>query len=238
MALECLIVTSDPTLIGHVQASLGTHGISLHLRQDAASAIEFVSRRHLDGLVIDCDDVPGGAKALTELRSSPANKQTFILAIINGWTSSEEALDLGADFALSKPLQQTRLRSVVDLAIPRMEREHRRYFRYDVDLPVRFQNPLGQSFPARMKNISEGGLAIQLMDPVKLQGVLAVEFDFPSVEPQVCRAKADVVWSDSFVMGLRFLHVEKDSRIALETWLRSLESQFRFHEPAQRTETL
>jgi len=232
MGLECLIVTGDPTLIGHVQASLGTHGASLHLRQDAASAIELVSRRHLDGLVIDCDDVPGGADALTTLRSSPANKQTFILAVVNGCTSSEEALDRGADFVLSKPIQQARLRDVVDIAIPRMEREHRRYFRYDVDLPVRFQNPLGQFFTARMKNISEGGLAIKLIDPVKLQGVLVVEFELPSVEPRVCHAKADVVWSDSFVIGLRFLHIELDSRVALETWLSSLESQLRFHEPA------
>jgi CheY-like chemotaxis protein len=228
-------VTCDPTLLGHVQASLGTHGVSLHLRQDSASAIELVSRRHLDGLVIDCDDVPGGTKALTELRNSPANKQTFILAVVNCCTSSEEALDLGADFALSKPIQQTRLRTVVDMAIPRMEREHRRYFRYDVDLPVRFQNPLGQSFTARMKNVSEGGLAIQLIDPVRLKGVVMVEFELPSVEPQVCHAKADVVWSDSFAMGLRFLHIEKESHAGLQTWLSSLESQFRLQETGRRT---
>ncbi len=235
MGLECLIVTCDPILLGHVQASLGTHGVSLHLRQDSTSGMELVSRRHLDGLVIDCDDVPGGTRALTELRNSPANKQTFMLAVVNGWTSSEEALDLGADFALSKPIQQTRLRTVLDIAIPRMEREHRRYFRYEVDLPVRFQNPLGQSFAARMKNVSEGGLAIKLIDPVRLKGVVMVEFELPSVEPQVCHAKADVVWSDSFAMGLRFLHIEKQSHVGLQTWLSTLESQLRFQEPGQRT---
>ena len=211
MGLECLIVTCDPTLLGHVQASLGTHGASLHLRQDAASAIEFVTRRHLDGLVIDCDDVPGGTKAITELRNTPANKQTLILAVVNGWTSAEEALDLGADFALSKPIQQTRLRSVLDIAVPKMEREHRRYFRYDVELPVRLRNPLGQMFPARMQNVSEGGLAIKLIDPLRIKGVVTVEFEIPSVEPQAFHAKADVVWSDSFVMGLRFLYIEKHS---------------------------
>src|ERR1039458_2544352 len=123
----------------------------------------------LDGLVIDCDDVPGGTKAIPELRNTPANKQTLILAVVNGWTSAEEALDLGADFALSKPIQQTRLRRVLDIAIPKMEREHRRYFRYDVDLPVRFRNPLGQSFTTRMQNVSEGGLAIKLIDPLRIK---------------------------------------------------------------------
>jgi CheY-like chemotaxis protein len=235
MGLECLIVTCDLTLLGHIQASLGTHGASLQLRQDSASAIEFASRRHLDGLVIDCDDVPGGTKALPDLRRTPANKQTLILAVVNGWTSAEEVLDLGADFALSKPIQQTRLRGVLDIAIAKMEREHRRYFRYDVDLPVRFRNPLGQSFTARMQNVSEGGLAIRLMDPVRLKGVVIVEFELPSVEPQTFQAKADVVWSDSFVMGLRFLYIEKHSEVALQTWLSSLEARFGFHETAQRT---
>lgn len=228
-------MTCDTTLLRHVQAGLGTHGASLQLRQDCASAIELASRRHLDGLVIDCDHVPGGRGALAELRKTPANRQTLILAVVSGLTSAEEALDLGADFVLNKPIQQTRLRGVLDIAIPKMEREHRRYFRYDVDLPVRFSNPLGQSFTARIQNISEGGLAIKLTNPVKLTGVVLVEFDLPSIEPQAFQAKADVVWSDSFVMGLRFLYIERNSGVALQTWLSSLESRLRFHELAQQT---
>jgi CheY-like chemotaxis protein len=229
MGLECLIMTRDSTLLGHVQTSLGAHGASLHLRQDSASAIEVVSRRHLDGLVIDCDDVSGGSKALPELRRSPANKQTPILAVVNGVTTAEEALDLGADFVLSKPIRQSRLRGVLDIATPKMEREHRRYFRYEVDLPVRFSNLLGQSFAAQMQNVSEGGLAIKLIDPVKLTGVVVVEFDLPSIEPHPFHAKTDVVWNDSFAMGLRFLYIEKHSEVALQTWLSSLEAQFHFH---------
>ena len=57
-----------------------------------------------------------------------------------------------------------------------------------------------------------------------------MEFELPSVEPQAFHAKADVVWSDSFVMGLRFLYIEKHSGVALQTWLNSLEAQFHFRE--------
>jgi len=184
--------------------------------------------------MIDCDDVPGGTKALARLRSTPANQQTLIIAIVNGSTSSEAALDLGANFVVSKPIHQTRLRSVLHIAVAKMEREHRRYFRYDVDLPLRFRNPLGQSVTASMKNVSEGGLAIKLVDPVRLEGVVIVEFQLPSVEPQTFHAKAEVVWSDSFVVGLRFLYIEKESGLALQTWLNSLESQFRFRESVHR----
>jgi CheY-like chemotaxis protein len=235
MTLECLIVTCDPTLIGHVQASLGTHGASLELRQDSASAIELASRRHLDGLVIDCDDVPGGAKALAQVRSSSANKQTLMVAVVNGSTSVEVALDLGASFVLSKPIQQSRLRSILAIGVPRMEREHRRYFRYDVDLSARLGNPLGHSLTAKIMNVSEGGLAIKLVAPAKFDGVVTLEFELPSVEPKTFHAKADVVWHDAFVVGLRFLYIEKDSRIALQTWLNSLAAQLPCREMPRST---
>jgi hypothetical protein len=68
------------------------------------------------------------------------------------------------------------------------------------------------------------------MAPVSLTGVVNVEFELPSVEPQAFYAKGDIVWSDSFMMGLRFLHIEKHSGVALQTWLGLLEAQSRFHE--------
>lgn len=234
MGLECLILTGDPALLADLRTTLGARGISLQYRQDSDSAIELASRRHLDGLVVDCD-VPGSAKALDELRNSSANKQTLILAVSNDSTRERDAIELGADFALNKPLQQTRLGNILELAIPKMEREHRRYFRYQVHLPVRFRDPLQQDFlSASIQNISEGGLAIKLADPVKLKGVVIVEFDLPSVEPQLFHGKAEVVWSDSFVMGLRFLYIEKDAATCFHSWLNSLEAQARFHESAQK----
>jgi len=234
MGIECLIVTADPALIGQVKANLDPHGASLDLRQDSASAIELTSRRHLDGMVIDCDDVPGGTNALIQVRSSRSNKQTPIFAVVNGTTSGGAALELGANFVLGKPIQEARLHSVIESVVPKMEREHRRYFRYEVDVPAQFRNHQGQSFNTRVKNVSECGLAVKLIDPFRLEGVVVVEFEVPSLDPRGFRAKADVVWSDSFAMGLRFLYIEKESGAALQSWLGSLESQYRFRAMAQR----
>ena len=233
MALECLLVTSDSTLYGQIKLAFDTHAASLDFRQDSVSAIELAARRHMDGLVIDCDGVAGGAEAIAQVRNSRSNKEAVIIAVVNGLTSVETALDLGANLVLCKPIHETRLRSVLDIALAKMECEHRRYFRYNIDLPVRFRNHLGQSFTARMKNVSEGGLAVRLVDPAHLKGVVPVEFDIPSVEPQAFQAKADVVWSDSFEMGLRFLHIEKHSEVALKSWLSSLESQYQFRGSAE-----
>lgn len=225
MALDCLVVTCDSNLLGQIKANLSARGASLDLRRDSASAIEIAARRHWDGLIIDCDEVGGGTQALANMRHSRSNQQTLIIAVLNGSTSTEKALELGANFVLSKPIEESRLCSVLDIAVPKMEREHRRYFRYEIDLPVRFQNHLGQSFNARMKNVSEGGMAIRLFYPVHLKGVVPVNFDIPSIEPKPFHAKADAVWNDAFAMGLRFLHIDKTCELAFQSWLSSLESQ-------------
>ncbi len=234
MGLECLVVTSDSVLLGYFRTSLGMRGALVQHRQDSASAMELACRHHLDGVMIDCDGVPGGVGALAQLRSGSANRQTPVIAIVNGFTSPETALNLGADFVLSKPIQQSRLRSVLHVAVAKMEREYRRYFRYDVDLPLQFRSPLGQALAADMKNVSESGLAIRLANPVHLKGVVNVEFDLPSVQPQKFHAKADVVWRDSFVVGLRFLYIEKEAGAGLRAWLNTLESQSRLRESSPR----
>src|ERR1700674_3428 len=230
MALECLLVTCDSTLLAQIKSVINTYAASLDLRQDSVSAIELVGRRHWDGLVIDCDDVTGGTEALAKVRSSRSNKETVIVAVVNGSTSVGTALDLGANFVLRKPIQVTRLRGVFGVALDKMECEHRRYFRFGIDLPVRFRNHSGESFTGRMKNVSEGGLAIKLLDPMHLKGVVPVEFDIPSIESQPFQGKAGVGWRHSFERGLRFLYIEKESGVALKSWLNLLEAQCRLRE--------
>ncbi len=73
---------------------------------------------------------------LTEIRGSRSNKASVVLAVVNGTTSVSTAFDAGAAFVLGKPVQDRQLRSLLDVALPRMAREHRRYFRAKVDLPV------------------------------------------------------------------------------------------------------
>jgi DNA-binding NarL/FixJ family response regulator len=234
MALQCLMVTRDPNLLSHLRTSLTQHGASLDLRQDSQSALELASRRHWDGIIVDCDDVPGGAEAMAKMRSTHSNQQTLIFAVVNGSTRADEALDLGANFVISKAGHETRLDGILDATIPKMEREHRRYFRYEVDLPVRLRNHDGHKFTARMKNISEGGLAIKLVDPLRLEGLVTLDFNVPNINSELFQAKADVVWSDSFAMGLRFLYTDKDSAIILQAWLNSLEAQAQLHETSHR----
>ena len=231
--MSCLLLTSDPALLKVIRTSFSATGVELELRTDAAGAIEVSARRHLDGFVIDCDDVPKATDVLARIRNSRSNKLSVVFAVVNATTPVSTAVGAGANFVLGKPVQDKLLRSFLDIALPRMEREHRRYFRHKVDLPVQLSHYTGETFAGKILNVSEGGLALTPFGPAAVEGVVTVQFDLPSAEPQAFQAKADVVWSDASAMGLRFLRIEPHCRSHFEAWLHSLEAQLQFRESVQ-----
>src|ERR1700730_3735357 len=109
MGIQCLILTHDAALLSALRVKCSEFGLGIIMRKDAASAIEISKRCHLDGFIIDCDDVPEGVETLSNIRSNPANKRPVILAIVNGGTSFIQACEMGANFVLRKPVQDTSL---------------------------------------------------------------------------------------------------------------------------------
>jgi CheY-like chemotaxis protein len=236
MGLNCLLLTSDATLLEVIRTGFSATSAELEMRTDAASAIELLGRRHLDGFIIDCDDALGATDVLTEIRGSRSNKTSVIVAVVNGTTSVSAAVDAGANFVLGKPVQDKQLRSLLDIALPRMAREHRRYFRHKVNLPVELLCYTGETFVGKITNVSEGGIALTHFGPAAVEGVVTVQFGLPSTEPHTFQAKAAVVWNDAATMGLRFLRIEPACLSSFEAWLDSLESQLQFRELAQSSD--
>ena len=102
MGLECLLLTRDSALLSAIQAKFNELGIEILVRKDPALAVELSRRRHLDGCVIDCDDVLGGKEALSDIPGNRANKQSVMVAIVSGGISVK-----GQPSWLNKPLQPT-----------------------------------------------------------------------------------------------------------------------------------
>jgi DNA-binding response OmpR family regulator len=194
MGLDCLLLTRDATLLEVIRTGFSPTKVELEIRTDAASAIELAARRHLDGFVIDCDDVTGATDSHRDTRQS-LHKSSVVFAVVNGTTSVSTAVDAGANFVLGKPVQHKQLRSLLDTALPRMEREHRRYFRHKVDLPVELLCYSGETFTGKIRNVSEGGLALTHFGPAAVERIVTVQFGLPSSEPQTFQAKAAVVWN-------------------------------------------
>ena len=207
--------------------------VDVELRTDAASAIELSARRHLDGFMIDRDDVSGARDLLPRIRSSGSNQRSVVFVVVNDITSIDTVFKAGANFVLAKPVQDTVLRGFLEIAVSRMEREHRRYFRHKLSVPARLFCKTGESFTGKILNVSEGGLAMAPFGPVPVQRVVRVQFELPSVEPQNFKAEAEVVWNDAHAVGLRFLRIAPECRSNFAAWLDSLEAQLQFRQSTQ-----
>ena len=236
MALTCLLLTNDAALLNVVRTTFAASRVGLEVRADAQSALEFAGRRHIDGFVIDCDDVHGAGDALASIRNGRSNKLSVVFAVLNGKTSVGAAVEAGANFVMGKPVADTLLRSQLEIALPRMERDHRRYFRHRIDLPITLSGT-GDSVVGKILNVSEGGLALTQFGPAAIEDTVTIQFDLPGTTARVFRAKAEVVWKDAFAIGLRFLRVEPGCRLSFEEWLESLEAQLQFRESAPSNTT-
>ena len=237
MGLNFLLLTRDTTLLKVMQSSFSAATVGLQLRTDAASAIELSARRRFDGFVIDCDDVSGAPDVLAKVRSSRSNNQSVVFAVVNGTTAVTTAVEAGADFVLAKPVQDKQLGSFLDIVLPRIEREYRRYFRHKVDLPIKLVCDTGKTLAGTIINVSEGGLALIHLVPAPIKGMVTVQFGLPSAQPQNFQARAQVVWNDAYAMGLRFVNIEPSCRSWFEAWLDSLAAQLQFRKSAQSSNT-
>jgi CheY-like chemotaxis protein len=232
MGLTCLLLTNDAALLSVVRTAFNASRVGLEVRADAESAVELAGRRHIDGFVIDCDDVHGAGDALATIRNGRSNKLSVVFAVLNGKTSVSAAVEAGANYIVGKPVPEPLLRSQLEIALPAMERDHRRYFRHRVNLPITLSGAT-ESVVGKIMNVSEGGLALTQFGPAAIEGTVAIQFDMPGTTARVFRAKAEVVWKDAFAIGLRFLRVEPACRPSFEAWLESLEAQLQFREDAQ-----
>jgi hypothetical protein len=231
MRLQCLLVTQERGLLEVVRPALEDCGIEIEVRSEAASANEICVRRHLDGFLIDCDDVPGGRGLLTLIRGSGSNGMSTIFAVVNGTTSVSQAMEEGANFVLGKPLAPERFESYLKIARVSMEREHRRYFRFTVDMPARVIPGNELPVQGRMVNISEGGLAMRMGASGNVRDTVRLEFELPSIEPFTVHCKGEVVWADTGgLVGIRFLYMGEDARQRLQDWLSQLYAQLELHD--------
>ena len=230
MALQCLLLTQDHNLLDLMRPSLQGYGIECEVRNEWQSAAEVCARRHLDGFILDCDDVPGGIGLIEEIRNGRSNKQSTIVAVLNGKTTFPEALERGANFVLSKPIGKDHLSSYLKVARVFMEREHRRYFRYSVDLPLKLETTDQINFNGKMINVSEGGMLLRVLRPTNVNGTVRLSFDLPTITPHRIQMKGEIVWADKEgQLGVRFHFVPDDARVDFLDWLSMLESQGALH---------
>ncbi len=219
MNLESLLVCRDADVVRVLRPTLEKLAIEVEVSAAARSGAEILSSAKFDAVIVDCDDLQGGADVLRSLRQNASNKTSVSFAILNGKTTTQQAFEMGANFVLQKPITTAGTLRCFNTAMSFMVREKRRYFRCPVEMPVKLQFSQGEEMKATSTNLSEGGMAIHFEGTLTKNTIAKVQFTLPGTKVSM-EPKGEISWADGLGRaGIRFQDVPESSRAQLEQWI-------------------
>ena len=241
MEMTCLLLTRDDQVIRVLRRIIEELEIGLEVFTGADKAAEEMERRKYDAILIDCDDVHNAITVLCSVRLTPSNKTSTVFAIVNGITPVTTAIDLGANLALEKPIDEYKARHALRSVHSLMVQERRRYFRYAVETAVtlRFDDKekgqeVRREILATAINLSEGGMAIKLKAAVPQRvRTVVLKFNLPGTQDWL-EITGSIAWADETGhAGLRFENMAFSLKERLAKYLREAEEKRKQEPPAK-----
>jgi len=181
--------------------------------------LDLLDTSKFDAIIVDCDDVAGGTDVLAGVQQAPSNKRAIAIALINGTTSMRAAFEMGAHFALDKPVTLERVLRSLRAAHGFMITEQRRYFRHAVSSKAYLSFGVVRDLTCNVTNVSDGGMAIALGEHISPGWVVDVRLELPGTS-DVVEVKGEFAWSDGKGnAGVRFVYLPIESKRSLGRWL-------------------
>jgi len=219
--MHLLLLSHDLETVAAFRRSSGEMGIHLYLCEEAREARSALREHRYDAVAIDCDDTHAGRLVLKSVRQARANHRAVVLAILNGDTQGADALDMGANLVLNKPVSSELAREELRRLRTLVGADERRFPRYAAQGTAYLS--FGQTVDRRAEivNLALGGMGVRLADRIVEDEILRVRFQLPGTA-SVVQAQAEIVWTDpQGVVGLRFVSLAGASRAALEKWIQA-----------------
>ncbi len=220
MSLEVLLLSNDLALLNTIRRVCDDSSIVMRLAADAVEAEGMLSKGKFDGVIVDCDEIPGSVSVIQNLRKGASNRSAVAFVIRNGHAITvRNAFEAGANFVLDKPVNVDRATRCMRAAHGLLIRERRRYFRVPVDFPVELSFGDGVMIEAKVTNLSEGGISVRSPHALS-KAPVKVSFFLPGTKTKI-EAKAEVSWTagDSCQGGVRFIYMSDSMQQEVAIWL-------------------
>lgn len=217
--MHLLLLSHDLETVAAFRRSSGEMGIHLYLCEEAREARSALREHRYDAVVIDCDDTHAGRTVLKSVRQGRANRATVVLAILNGDTHGADAVDMGANLVLNKPISCDLARQQLRRVRALVGNDERRFPRYPAEgtAYVSFGRTVDRR--ADIINLALDGMGLRLHDPVEDDDILRLRFQLPGTTA-VIQAQGEIVWTDpQGGVGIRFVGLSGNSRVELEKWV-------------------
>jgi len=217
--LDGLLCTTDQQVLRVMRPALDTFAIETQVCTELGSAVDAVTHRRLDTVIVDWNGGYNPIRVLRATRGSSWNSKSTILAVVNEDHEMHSALRSGANFLIQKSSDTDGVSRCLRAAYGTMLLQRRRTARCPVNIPVvaRFSE-LGK-IEARISDISVGGVALQCTQAVGVNLNVSMSFLLPTSNIMI-HAAGKVVNADARGRaGICFSFVPENEIKLLESWL-------------------
>ena len=216
--LDGLLFTSDTQVLCVMNQILQSFAIATQVCSELDPALDAVTHRRLDAVIVDWDGVPDPTRIVRATRKSSPNSNSTIVAMVSG-KSETHALLVGANFMIHKPTDIEHARRCMRAAYGTMLQNRRRSARVPVEVPVVARVAEVGELQARICDLSVGGFGLQCGQALPVNCEVLAQFTLPG-NAGVIHATGKVANASSTGRaGVRFSFIPEDDRNLLESWL-------------------
>jgi CheY-like chemotaxis protein len=216
--LDGLLFSGDAQVLGVMNQLLDSFTIRTEVCGELDSALEAVTHRRLDAVIVDWNSVPDPNRVVCAARKSSPNSNSTIVALVEPG-SEAYALLAGANFMINKPTNLDEARRCMRAAHGTMLQNRRRAARVAIDLPVVLRVIEGERHEARICDISIGGIAVRSQRPLRLDQKITALFTLPRTAELIYLSGAVVNADGKGRAGIRFSFIPDEDLARLQTWL-------------------
>jgi PilZ domain len=214
-----LIVCGDFEASRQITDTLAGHALLVERCVDPSLALERLSRRKYEAVIVDLSFEGRAVQLLQQIRNTQSNRTAVTFAVTSDAENTAFALKQGFGFVLERPLTAESIAHTLKVAYGLIVRERRRYFRYSIVVPAVLTIKGMPVQYARTINVSEGGMAV--CAPIRLVPGSETAVEFTLTDPKLrLSCDARVCWyREHGEAGLSFLFLPSDMVSGLQQWL-------------------
>jgi hypothetical protein len=216
--LDGLLFSNDLQVLGVMHQVLSNFAIETEACSDIGTALDAVTHRRLDAIIVDWEDTHDPTRIVRSARKSSPNGDSTIVALVNAG-SETHALLVGANFMIHKPADVEHAGRCMRAAYGTMLQNRRRAARVPADIPVQARIAEIGIVNARISDLSVGGFALQCGQPLQVNWEVLATFPLPNTDHRIHVTGKVVNANGAGRAGVRFSFVPEEDLEILETWL-------------------
>jgi len=221
MRLEGVLLTSDAQVLCVMNQVLDNFEIETEVCTESNTALDAVSNRKLDALIVDWNNGEHSGDVMSAMRKSQENARSTVLVMVNDAPEMQAANRAGANFVMHKPINFEQATRCLRAAYGTMLQQRRRAARYPVDIPVTAKITGAGKLEGKITDLSVGGFAFQSKHALQIGQELSFEVKLPATS-SLLHITAKVMNGDGRGrVGVCFTSIPANELAALKQWLSS-----------------